>query len=183
MLPRPTSSFLQGLHSFALGANLSKSLRQPLRSRSMLMAEKTDGPFNGLFKSWFGGLKDKITDSVWTSPGGGDPKDWGKKAKGDIQIATLGAGCYWGTEKFFAKDFDSIHPDVILGTSVGFMNPDPDAKPDPSYRNVCSGRTGYVEVLHMMFDSSKVSYEDVCKHFFTFHDPTTPDRQGNDVGT
>ena len=63
------------------------------------------------------------------------------------------------------------------------MNPNPDAPANPSYREVCSGETGFVEVLHMKFDSKKASYEDIIKHFYTFHDPTTPFKQGHDVGT
>ena len=98
-------------------------------------------------------------------------------------MATLGAGCYWGTEKYFAKDFEENFPGSIIATSVGFMNPDKNAAPNPSYRDDCGGETGFVEVLHMKFDSKIASYEDVIKHFYTFHDPTTLHKQGNDKGT
>lgn len=100
------------------------------------------------------------------------------------ELATFGAGCYWGTEKFYATTFAEKFPGAILGTAVGFMNPDPNAPPNPTYERVCmTGTTGYVEVAHVLFDSSKVDYEELVKFFYTFHDPTTMNRQGNDSGT
>mmetsp|Transcript_4417 Transcript_4417/g.15816 ORF Transcript_4417/g.15816 Transcript_4417/m.15816 type:complete len:179 (-) Transcript_4417:120-656(-) len=62
------------------------------------------------------------------------------------------------------------------------MSPREDARQNPSYQEVCSGRTGHVEVLQLSYNPAKVSYEEICKFFFTFHDPTTKNRQGNDVG-
>ena len=91
-------------------------------------------------------------------------------------MATLGADGSGGTEKYFAKDFCKEFPGSILGTSVGFMSPDPNASQEPSYEEVCEGTTGFVEVLHMLFDSDKASFEEVCKYFFTFHDPTNNER-------
>ena len=70
-----------------------------------------------------------------------------------------------------------------MGTSVGFMHPTRDEQSSPSYDAVCSGSTGYAEVAHVMYDSSKCSYENMCKFFFSFHDPTTLNAQGNDMGT
>jgi len=98
-------------------------------------------------------------------------------------LACFGAGCYWGTEKYFAKNFEKQFPGSILGTSVGFMNPDKNAPPNPEYEEVCDGTTGYVEVAYIMFDNTKATYEQVVRHFFTFHDPTTNERQGNDAGS
>ena len=89
------------------------------------------------------------------------------------EFATVGAGCYWGTEKYYVKDFQKKHPGALLGYAVGFMSAEPDAPVRPSYREVCSGTTGHVEVFHMRFDNRKCTYEDICKHLFTFHDPTT----------
>ena len=57
------------------------------------------------------------------------------------------------------------------------------AKPNPSYREVCGGRTGHVEVCQVKFDATKCSYEDLNAHLYTFHDPTTTNRQGNDAGS
>ena len=59
----------------------------------------------------------------------------------------------------------------------------PTAKANPSYEDVCSGVTGHVEVFHMFFDGSMDTYELMCRFFFQFHDPTTPNQQGNDKGT
>lgn len=99
----------------------------------------------------------------------------------------LGAGCYWGTEKYIVKDFQKKHPGVIADAKVGFMNPDPNGMKNPSYRQVCSGSTGHVEVLNVELteEASKTPevFEELMRFFYTFHDPTTLHRQGNDRGT
>jgi len=89
--------------------------------------------------------------------------------------ATFGAGCFWGTEKFFKKQFA---PNVK--TAVGYMG---GKKSEPSYQQVCTGQTGHAEVLHLEYDPKNVSYDDLLTFFWRMHDPTTPNRQGNDVGT
>ena len=109
-----------------------------------------------------------------------DPNEW--KREPHHQFATLGAGCYWGTEKFFANDFEKKHPGAVVATSVGFMSADPNAEKNPTYKQVCSGSTSHIEVLHMLYDSKVVTYDDVIRHFFSIHDPTTVERQGNDRG-
>ena len=98
----------------------------------------------------------------------------------------LGAGCYWGTEKYIKKDFQKIHPNSIKHATVGFMSPDPNAMKNPSYRQVCSGSTGHVEVLNIELSEEATNeqvFEDIIRFFFQFHDPTTLNRQGNDTGT
>lgn len=99
----------------------------------------------------------------------------------------LGAGCYWGTEKYIVKDFQKKHPGCILKAKVGFMNPDPNGMKNPSYRQVCSGSTGHVEVLQVELTEKASAtpeiFEDMMKFFYSFHDPTTLNRQGNDAGT
>lgn len=99
----------------------------------------------------------------------------------------LGAGCYWGTEKYIVMDFQKKHPGCIANAKVGFMNPNPDGMKDPSYRQVCSGRTGHVEVLNIELTKKAAStpeiFEDLMKFFYSFHDPTTLNQQGNDSGT
>ena len=95
----------------------------------------------------------------------------------------LGAGCYWGTEKFVKKDFQKRFPNAVKSAKVGFMTPDPKAAKNPSYRAVCSGSTGHVEVLNVELNEPDKHYEELIKFFFMFHDPSTKDRQGNDVGT
>lgn len=95
--------------------------------------------------------------------------------------------CYWGTEKYIVKDFQKKHPGCIADAKVGFMNPDPNGMKNPSYRQVCSGSTGHVEVLNVELTDKAAStpeiFEDLMRFFYTFHDPTTLNRQGNDRGT
>ena len=105
------------------------------------------------------------------------PKNWKTLVNEKISLATFGAGCFWGTEKFFASDFAKLHPGSILGTSVGFMNPDSNAA-----RPTNDNKSGYIEVVYILFDPSKTSFEELCLFFYTFHDPTTHNRQGSDVG-
>ena len=88
--------------------------------------------------------------------------------------AMLGMGCFWGAERIF-WELDGVHV-----TSVGYAG-GTDTHPD--YRKVCTGKTGHAEVVHIVFDPSKVSYEEILKAFFENHDPTQGNRQGNDVGT
>ena len=125
---------------------------------------------------------------------GGEPEEWPvtseitaekfkDKVGGDIQVATFGAGCFWGTEKYFAKNFEKEHPGSIIATSVGFMSPDPNGVENPSYDDVCEGTTGHVEVAQILFDKSKTNFRDLVRFFFTFHDPTTFERQGGDTGS
>uniref|UniRef100_A0A7S1D181 peptide-methionine (S)-S-oxide reductase n=1 Tax=Cyclophora tenuis TaxID=216820 RepID=A0A7S1D181_CYCTE len=95
----------------------------------------------------------------------------------------LGAGCYWGTEKYIVKDFQERFPNSIKDAKVGFMSPDANAMKNPSYRQVCSGATGHVEVLNVELNDADAHFEELVKFFFMFHDPTTKDRQGNDTGT
>lgn len=99
----------------------------------------------------------------------------------------LGAGCYWGTEKYIKRDFQKIYPNTVKKATVGFMSPDPNAMTNPSYRQVCSGLTGHVEVLNIELEEREGGnaevFENLLRFFFQFHDPTTPNRQGNDTGT
>ena len=93
-------------------------------------------------------------------------------------------GCYWGTEKYIVKDFQKKYPGSIKKAKVGFMSTDPNNPiSSPSYRQVCSGTTGYVEVLFVELNDPETTFEPLIKFFFQFHDPTTKDQQGNDVGT
>ncbi len=97
--------------------------------------------------------------------------------------ACFGAGCYWGTEKYFRYDFPKLHKNgSVYATAVGFMGPK-HAKRNPSYREVCSGRTGHVEVFDFAFSGGAEYYSQLVHYFFQFHDPTTLNRQGNDKGT
>lgn len=88
--------------------------------------------------------------------------------------ATLGAGCFWCVEAIF-QQIDGVIS-VASGYSGGKIK-------NPTYREVCSGLTGHAEVIQVVYDSSKVSFDELLEVFFKTHDPTTLNRQGNDVGT
>jgi peptide-methionine (S)-S-oxide reductase len=91
----------------------------------------------------------------------------------DSEVATLGGGCFWCLEPIYA-DLKGVK-DVVVGYSGGSV-------PDPSYEQVCTGRTGHAEVVQVRFDPETVSYREILEVFFAVHDPTTPNRQGADVG-
>lgn len=92
----------------------------------------------------------------------------------DIEVATLGSGCFWCTEAFFlhVKGVES----VVSGYSGGKVK-------NPTYREVCSGLTGHAEVIQVKFDPSIISYAEVLEIFWNTHDPTTLNKQGADEGT
>jgi peptide-methionine (S)-S-oxide reductase len=90
------------------------------------------------------------------------------------QVAVFGLGCFWGAEKGFWK-----LPGVV-STAVGYAG---GVTPNPTYEEVCSGRTGQAEVVRVAYDPSRVSYEELLSHFWESHDPTQGMRQGNDIGT
>ena len=90
------------------------------------------------------------------------------------ETAIFGMGCFWGVERMFWK-----LPGVI-STSVGYAG---GTTPNPTYEEVCSGRTGHNEVVRVVYDSKATSYEDLLKVFWEGHDPTQGMRQGNDRGT
>lgn len=92
----------------------------------------------------------------------------------ETEIATLGGGCFWCTEAIY-QDLRGVSK-VESGYSGG-------ASDNPSYREVCSGQSGHAEVIQVTFDPAVVSYHDILRIFFTVHDPTTLNRQGNDIGT
>lgn len=88
--------------------------------------------------------------------------------------ATFGAGCFWCVEAVF-QQLEGVDT-VISGYMGGTV-------PNPTYREVCGGRTGHAEVCRIIYDPGKISYNDLLQALFTSHDPTTLNRQGNDVGT
>src|SRR5579884_2032456 len=90
------------------------------------------------------------------------------------EIATLGGGCFWCLEAVY-RETEGVEK-VVSGYMGG-------TTPNPTYKEVCSGTTGYVEVVQLTFDPNVISYRDILEIFFAIHDPTTLDRQGNDVGT
>jgi peptide-methionine (S)-S-oxide reductase len=90
------------------------------------------------------------------------------------EFATLGGGCFWCLEAVF-EDVEGV-VDVESGYAGGSVA-------RPSYRQVCEGTTGHAEVVRIEFDPARISYRELLEIFFSIHDPTTPNRQGNDVGT
>ena len=92
----------------------------------------------------------------------------------NLETATLGAGCFWCVEAVF-DDLKSVE-DVVSGYSGGHTE-------NPTYREVCSETTGHAEVTQIKFDPNVISFKEILQVFFSVHDPTTLNRQGNDVGT
>jgi peptide-methionine (S)-S-oxide reductase len=90
-----------------------------------------------------------------------------------MEIATFGAGCFWGVEAAF-REVDGV-VDVLAGYAGGHLS-------NPTYRDVCSGRTGHAEAVHVEYDPSRVSYAQLLDVFWRAHDPTQVNRQGPDVG-
>jgi len=95
----------------------------------------------------------------------------------------LGAGCFWGTEKYIKKNFQQLFPNSIQKAKVGFMSPFPNAIKNRTYQQVCSGSTSHVEVLNVKLANPEKHFEMLIRFFFQFHDPTTKNRQGNDRGS
>ena len=101
-----------------------------------------------------------------------------------VNVYSVSIVGYWGTEKFIRKDFQKLFPNSVKYAAVGFMSPDKNAVKNPSYRQVCSGATGHVEVLNLeLNDPTPELFEELIRFFFMFHDPTTKNRQGNDAGS
>jgi len=90
------------------------------------------------------------------------------------EVADLGLGCFWGAEKAFWE------LPGVYATAVGYQG---GLTPNPTYREVCTGRTGHAEVVRVVFDPRRLSYDDLLRAFWEAHDPTQGMRQGNDVGT
>ncbi len=91
-----------------------------------------------------------------------------------VEVADFGLGCFWGAERVF------WNVPGVYSTAVGYEG---GATPNPTYREVCTGRTGHAEVVRVVFDPARVRYEDLLRVFWEAHDPTQGMRQGNDVGT
>ncbi|HEX6606909.1 MAG TPA: peptide-methionine (S)-S-oxide reductase MsrA, partial [Chloroflexia bacterium] len=91
----------------------------------------------------------------------------------ETQKATFGAGCFWGVEAAFRQV-----PGVVA-TTVGYLGGN---YKNPTYYDVCSGKTGHAEVVEVVYDPARVAYDDLLTVFWENHDPTTLNRQGPDVG-
>lgn len=95
------------------------------------------------------------------------------ETKTATKTATLGGGCFWCLEAIFQR-VDGVE-EVVSGYAGGHVE-------NPSYRQVCAGETGHAEVVQVRFDPSRVTFRELLELFFGVHDPTTPNRQGADVG-
>jgi peptide-methionine (S)-S-oxide reductase len=126
-----------------------------------------DQALRGRTEQWFA-LPDRhvVLDAPVVTPESEIPEGF--------QVAVFGLGCFWGAEEIFWQ------MPGVWSTSVGYTG---GSTPHPSYDEVCSGQTGHLEAVRVVFDPAKVSYADLVKKFFTIHDPTQGMRQGNDVGT
>jgi peptide-methionine (S)-S-oxide reductase len=91
-----------------------------------------------------------------------------------FEVAVFGLGCFWGAERKFWQT------EGVWSTSVGYAG---GFSPNPTYEEVCSGRTGHTEAVQVVFDPATVTYRDLLKIFWEAHDPTQGFRQGNDLGT
>ncbi len=90
-----------------------------------------------------------------------------------LEVATLGGGCFWCLDAIY-RDVQGVER-IVSGYSGGHV-------PNPTYEQVCGKRTGHAEVVQVWYDPAVITYEDILTIFWRIHDPTTPNRQGNDVG-
>ncbi|KAI9742880.1 MAG: Peptide-methionine (S)-S-oxide reductase [Claussenomyces sp. TS43310] len=109
-----------------------------------------------------------------TTGGGGSS---GVSVPEGAATATVAAGCFWGVEHMYRKAFEGKG---LYDARVGYIGGD--AK-NPSYRSVCSGRTGHAEALQVTYDPTQISYRQLLEFFYRMHDPTTLNRQGPDTGS
>jgi len=100
-------------------------------------------------------------------------REWRKNAR-MVESAYFATGCFWGAERRFS------HMPGVIDTCVGYMG---GTRPNPNYDQVCTGVTGHAEMVQVSFEPSQISYQRLLEEFWTMHDPTTWNSQGNDIGS
>lgn len=98
------------------------------------------------------------------------------------EVATFASGCFWGTEHIFLKHYPPSEDKGIIKTAVGYTGGKESVR-NPSYEQICTGRTDHAEAVRIEFDPAKVAYSELVEFFYRTHDPTTVDSQGPDMGT
>jgi peptide methionine sulfoxide reductase msrA/msrB len=131
-------------------------------------------PVEEMEKQGYGALLDPFVKAGLVKAAATASATTSAKETKKTEVATLAGGCFWGMEEIIRKI-----PGVIT-TTVGYTG---GTKANPSYKEVCTGATAHAEAVKIEFDPTKISYEEVLKYFFRMHDPTTLNRQHNDMGT
>jgi peptide methionine sulfoxide reductase msrA/msrB len=140
-----------------------------LYTQETAMPNKYTKPSGSELKQKLTPLQFHVTQEV-TQEAGTEPE----AATKNVEVATLAGGCFWGMQELLRQQPGVIS--TVAGYTGGTMA-------TPHYEDVKSGRTGHAESVEIKFDPTKTSYEDILRFFFRMHDPTTLDRQGNDVGS
>lgn len=146
---------------------------------SGLTTPPLNGALNGAANGAASGATSDTSKTGTSSNGGGAASDTSKTGTssnggGAAATATFGGGCFWCVEAVF---------DNVIGVSriePGYAGGE---RPNPTYEQVCTGTTGHAEVVQITFDPAQISYREILEIFFATHDPTTLNRQGNDIGT
>ena len=157
--------------------NLFSQLANHATSKPTTTTTEKITSYNTITMAFFKRIMNPSSKTVAAEPAPEAPQGLSNKV-------ALGAGCYWGTERYVRQKFQEKFPNSIKSATVGFMSPldGGNAIKNPTYADVCTGRSGHVEVLMVELNEPEKHFEELIRYFFQFHDPTTKNRQGNDAG-